>query len=114
VTRQGFGKPEDYGPNAPTTIRALTKALQEARKRGFSMINEAFAPGMTAMAAPVMRKGDPAIGVISIAGPLVRLSEERMLALGPELLAAAAELAVASSASPMFRKQPKLGTREGS
>ena len=114
VNRQGFGEPKDYGPNAPTTIRALTKMLQDARKRGFAMINEVFAPGMTAMAAPVIRKGEPALGVISIAGPLVRLSEKRMLQLGPDLLAAAAELAVASRTSPMFRKQPKLGTREGS
>ena len=36
---------------------------------------------MTAMAAPV-RAAAAAIGVITIAGPLVRLTEERMLALG--------------------------------
>lgn len=107
VTRQGFGAPEQYGPNAPTTIRDLTKILRDGRKRGFSMINEEFAPGMTAMAAPVQRKNEAAIGVISIAGPLVRLTEERMLSLGPDLLAAAAELALASTASPLFSKANK-------
>lgn len=103
VTRQGFGSPEEYGPNAPTTIKALTRMLQEGRKRGFAMINEVFAPGMTAMAAAVQRKGEEAIGVLSIAGPAVRLTEARMLSLGPDLLAAADELALASLASPMFR-----------
>lgn len=102
VSRQGFGKPKDYGPNAPTTIQELLAFLHAGRKRGYAMINEVFAPGMTAMAAPVQRRGYPAIGVISIAGPLVRLSEERMESLGPALLAAATELAAASNASPLF------------
>ncbi|MDO9403028.1 MAG: IclR family transcriptional regulator [Polaromonas sp.] len=104
VARQGFGDPTDYGPKAPTTLKAITKILADDRKRGFSMINEMYAPGMTAMAAPVQRKGEAAIGVITVAGPLVRLSEARMLELGAELKAAATELAVASVASPMFAR----------
>lgn len=102
VSRQGFGKPKDYGPNAPTTIKELLAILHAGRARGYSMINEVFAPGMTAMAAPVQRRGHPAIGVISIAGPLVRLSEKRMQELAPALLSAASELAVASVASTLF------------
>lgn len=102
VARQGFGKPKDYGPNAPTTIKELLGILHAARERGYSMINEVFAPGMTAMAAPVQRRSHPAIGVISIAGPLVRLSEKRMQELGPALLAAASELAMTSVASTLF------------
>ncbi|MBI2768924.1 MAG: IclR family transcriptional regulator [Burkholderiales bacterium] len=104
VARQGFGAPKSYGPNAPTTIKALTRILAEDRKRGFSTINEQYAPGMTAMAAPVQRKGDAAIAVITIAGPAVRLTEARMRELGPVLLKAAHELAIASKASPMFMR----------
>jgi IclR family acetate operon transcriptional repressor len=104
VSKQGFGNPKDYGPKAPTTLKALDKILQADRKRGFSLINEMYSPGMTAMAAPVRRPGQPAIGVITIAGPLMRLTEQRMLELGPELLATASELALASSASPMFSR----------
>jgi DNA-binding IclR family transcriptional regulator len=102
VSRQGFGQPKQYGPNAPTTINALLKFVHAARERGYATINEVFAPGMTAMAAPVMRRVYPAMGVISIAGPLVRLDEARMAKLGPTLLAAASELAAASHASPLF------------
>ena len=104
VSRQGFGAPKDYGPNAPTTVKALAKVLHEDRRRGFSMIIESFAPGMTAMAAPVRRGGGPASGVITIAGPLVRLTAARMIELGPELLIAADELAMSSAASPLFSR----------
>jgi DNA-binding IclR family transcriptional regulator len=104
VTRQGFGQPKQYGPNAPTTISGLLKFVHAARERGYATINEVFAPGMTAMAAPVQRRGYPAMGVISIAGPLVRLDEKRMASLGSTLLAAASELAAASHASPLFNR----------
>ncbi len=96
VSLQGFGSPKEYGPRAPTTFKALWKLLDEDRKRGFSMIVEAYAPGMTAMAAPVRRRGQETTGVITIAGPLLRLSPQRMTQLGRPLIDAADELAVAS------------------
>jgi DNA-binding IclR family transcriptional regulator len=103
VARQGFGAPETYGPKAPTSMKALMPYLNNARKRGFSMIVEVFAPGMTAMSAPVRVRGGKAIGVVTIAGPVFRLTEERMLALGPQLIAIAGEIADASGASPLFK-----------
>lgn len=106
VAKRGFGKPEDYGPNAPTTVKALLSYLQAARERGYSMIVEVFAPGMTAMAAPIRNSHDGAVlGVVTIAGPLVRLTEERMVALGPALLATTTELAMTSSGSALLRKR---------
>jgi IclR family acetate operon transcriptional repressor len=104
ISQQGFGSAKDFGPNAPTTVKQILDILHAGRDRGYAAINEVFAPGMTAMAAPVQKRGYPAIGVISIAGPLVRLDEKRMHALGPALLAAASELAAASSASTLFNK----------
>ena len=56
------------------------------------------------MAAPARLGGGPTTGVITIAGPVVRLTMARMLALGPELLSAADELAMASAASPLFAR----------
>jgi DNA-binding IclR family transcriptional regulator len=104
VSRQGFGQPKQYGPKAPTTVQGLLEFVHAARARGYATINPVFAPGMTAMAAPVQRRNYPAIGVISIAGPAVRLDEKRMKNLGPALLAAAFELAAASNASPLFNR----------
>ncbi len=105
VTRQGFGLPKDYGPRAPTTVKALLGFLHAARVRGYAMIDEVFAPGMAAVAAPVMRR-NTAMGVISIAGPRTRLTQERMHALAPDLLAAAAELGPISSGASLFGRPP--------
>jgi DNA-binding IclR family transcriptional regulator len=104
VARQGFGRPENFGPKAPTTVKALLAHVRAARKRGFSMIVEVFAPAMSAMAAPVAGPHGQTIGVVTIAGPLVRLTEERMLALGPTLQAHAREVAQASRGSALFKK----------
>jgi IclR family acetate operon transcriptional repressor len=70
------------------------------------MISEVFAPAMTAMAAPALRDARTVVGVISIAGPKVRLTEKRMTELGPALLDVAAEFAAASRASTHFRDLP--------
>ncbi|MGQ7248750.1 IclR family transcriptional regulator [Halomonas sp. V046] len=103
VAEQGFGRPEDYGHNAPVTASALIEALAETRARGFAMALETFAPGMHAMAAPVRRGDHSAIGVISIAGPGFRLTEERLVSLGDSLLAVADELAASAPASGLLR-----------
>ena len=108
VALQGFGSPKEFGPQAPTTFKALMKLLDEDRRRGFSTIVEMYSPGMTAMAAPVLRRGQEAVGVITIAGPLQRLTPERMLQLGPALTAAASELAMASSTSPLFAQRARM------
>jgi DNA-binding IclR family transcriptional regulator len=102
VAHQGFGSPRQFGPKAPTTFKALSKVLGEDRKRGFSIIVEQYAPGMSAMAAPVLRRGGAAVGVITVAGPLMRLSEKRMQEFGRPLLDAAAELGMVGATSPLF------------
>ena len=109
VTRQGLGEPANFGPNAPTTIKALLKMLGEHRKRGFSMINEVYAPGMSSMAAVVKRKGEPATGALIVAAPTSRFTEEQMTRLGPRLIRLADELALVGSASPLL-KAGNLGT----
>ena len=109
VTRQGIGSTRHYGPQAPTSIKALLAVLEGHRKRRYSIIRDAYAPGMSAMAAPVRRAGEPATGVIVIAGPSARLTVKRMQSFGAALLAAADELAVTGSASPLL-KSANVGT----
>lgn len=107
LERHGLGSPAQFGPKAPTSIRAVKKYIVEARERGFSMISEVFAPAMSSVGAPIQRKGQPAVGVLTIAGPVVRFTEKRMLSVGALLTNAAADLALASASSPMFAKHSK-------
>jgi len=100
--QQGLGKINDYGPNAPTSLPALLQCIQATRERGFSMTEETYAQGLNAISAPVCLVGQPALGVLTIAGPSFRLPRERMQSLGVELMACAAQLATTSGTSPFF------------
>lgn len=104
IAQQGFGAQNEYGPRAPTTYRELLEYLEQARTRGFSMISDVYSPGMASIAAPIRWQEGPTVGVVSIAGPLMRLTEERMLGLGPRLVKVASELAIISRTSPLFDK----------
>jgi IclR family acetate operon transcriptional repressor len=106
VSRQGFGAPREYGPKAPTTVKAFLGYLHAARVRGYAMIDEVFSLGMASIAAPVQRSGRPATGVISITGPRARMTTEYMQGLVPDLLAMTRDLAATSSASGLFSKPP--------
>lgn len=104
LAKKGIAPAAEQGPKAPATLKAAMACVTATRRRGFSMISEMFAPGMTAMAAPVYGDKNATIGVVTIAGPLVRLTADRMEALGPQLLATADHVARASGASQLFRK----------
>jgi IclR family acetate operon transcriptional repressor len=109
VSHQGLGDPKQYGPNAPTSIKALLKVLDEHRKRGFSIVQEGYAPGMNSMAAVVQKAGELATGVVIVAGPASRLTLSRMSRFGPALMKSASELAMTGNASPLL-KGANVGT----
>lgn len=109
VAKQGLGMPEQFGPAAPTTLQAALDAVHATRERGYSLTTDTYSLGLSAMSAPVRFAGQPAIGVITIAGPTVRFTPERMQSLGPELLSVAAQLAAASGASPFFNLTTETG-----
>lgn len=111
ATRQGLGRPEDYGPKAPRTVQEMMTMVRAARKRGYSVTVDTYTPGLSAMAAVVQPHGREPIGAITIAGPTVRFTEERMKALGPELLEVAAQMAAASGTSPFFQKTAALASK---
>lgn len=102
VEKQGLGKPASFGPKAPASIAAVIKAVRLARRQGFAIASESYAHGLSAIAAPIQREGRGAVGVLAISGPTVRLTDGKMRSLAPDLLAAAADIAAASQASPLF------------
>lgn len=101
VQKQGFGSREAFGPQAPQTPAAFLKLLRAARAKGYAVTVQTYSPWMASMAA-VVRRPDSGeiIGALTIAGPHVRLTEERMHGFAPLLLEAARELSLAAAASP--------------
>ena len=100
VAAEGFGRFGEHGPNAPRTIQSFLKKLQRVRNDGYAMVAESAAVGASAMAAAIVHPSTgSAIGTVSIAGPIFRLSEAKMRELAPRLLTAAAELSRTSVGS---------------
>jgi DNA-binding IclR family transcriptional regulator len=93
VEKQGYGSKEEYGPNAPQTAQAIRRRLREARLLGYVVTQQTFSQWMNAVAAPIRSSLDARVtGTISVAGPFIRLTEERMQQIGPLLLEATKEL----------------------
>jgi DNA-binding IclR family transcriptional regulator len=104
VSKQGLGSAKEFGPNAPESLKELLKALDETRKRGFSLTQETYTAGLNAMAVAVSLTGHLPMGTISIAGPSARLTKEKMLKLSKELISCASQLAAASGASAIMSR----------
>ena len=102
VSREGYGAPSRYGPNAPATPSQLLRALRLARQRGCAVTESTYVPGLSAIAVPIVPRGKGTAGVLAISGPSVRLTADKLHALVPELQAAAADIANASGTSPLF------------
>jgi IclR family acetate operon transcriptional repressor len=109
VSQQGFAKPNDYGPKAPTTPTALLKAIRQARRQGYAIAIDTYAPGLAAISTPIALRGKGTVGVVAISGPSVRLTEAKMQSLVPQLLATAADIANAAGASPLFNRAHGVG-----
>lgn len=73
-----------------TSFEGFFEDIEQIRKRGFAISDQEFEEGINAIAAPICNQP---IASISIAGPAYRLTRERMLELGPSLLATARDIA---------------------
>ncbi len=102
---QGLADRGDCGPAAPTSIKGVMANVRATRKRGYGLTMDVFLPGMSSMAAPVYGGGGEVLAILIIAGPMVRLTEQRMISLAPALMASASELSQLSGVSPMFKQQ---------
>lgn len=106
VTKQGLGDPADYGPAAPATLKALMTQVRATRKRGYAVTVNVFLPAMSSMAAPVYGPKGDVLAMLIVAGPMNRLTEARMEALGQALLDTAEALGRASTVSAVFNRRP--------
>lgn len=102
VERQGLHRP-DLGPNAPRTIEQLLDQIARTRKLGYACVTEAYEIGTSAMATAIRKRGvGQPVGTVSVAGPTLRMTQERMAEIAPWLQASASELGAAAASSPLF------------
>lgn len=100
INRPGFGS------GAPKSFDELMAAINIARHQGYASVRDSYAVGTSAMAIPIMRRATRRpIGTLSVAGPSMRLTHDRMKEIYPWLQSSAKELEAASSSSPLFAAQ---------
>lgn len=112
VARQPPDDRNQTGHNAPKTLSEVQARIDNARAKGWAHVHDSIEEGISAMAAPlIVGEGASVPGVVSIAGPSVQLTAERMEELAPSLLATATELSqLASSFSHELRNLQEAGT----
>ena len=116
VEAQGLGTPDEFGPAAPQTGAEILERVALARQRGYAVAIQTFTDWMSAMAAPLVHPvSDKAIGVVSVAGPVFRLTEARLHEYAPLLLEAVEEISHLIPGSPalMNPAMAALSARQG-
>lgn len=99
-TRHFVGGTNWVGRRVPYETTANGKVLKafarhepsEIRARGFAIAVDELEQGLSAIAAPVLGPDGTAVAALSISGPSIRLTRERIAELAPELTRQAAEV----------------------
>lgn len=76
-----------YTQNTILSPQAFFENIQDARQQGYALSEQEFEEGINAVAAPLLNSRGGPIASISIAGPAYRLTRQRMLEIGPDLVA---------------------------
>ncbi|PWJ85572.1 IclR family transcriptional regulator [Pseudaminobacter salicylatoxidans] len=92
ATMVGRAKLESYTPKTLTDESALARDLSEIRSRGWSVDDEERHPGMRCVAAAIFNEFGEPVGGVSVSGPTVRVTPDRLAEIGPMVCAAAAEV----------------------
>lgn len=108
VLRDGFGTPQQHGSNVLQSVESLLEDLNRTKQQGFGLAWEEAEPGIGAIAVGVpidLEEGTPLIGTVSVAGPVFRLSKERLLEFLPLLQDASQELCELGSLLRFWRHE---------
>jgi hypothetical protein len=82
--------PTEHAARSP---EILLEGLHRTRERGFALAVQEYEIGINAVAAPILDLSQQPIASVSVAGPTYRLTSERMIEIGPAVVAAAREIA---------------------
>lgn len=81
---------QSFTKNTLSRRRQLAADLEDVRARGWSVDDEERYPGMRCVAAAIFNEFAEPVGGISISGPTVRVTPDRLAAIGPVVRDAAA------------------------
>lgn len=81
-----------FTPNTICTIDDLLSELAMVRARGYAVDNEENEPGIICIGAPVCNREGAVISAISVSGPTVRISRERIPKLAKSVMEAASRI----------------------
>jgi DNA-binding IclR family transcriptional regulator len=90
----GAGKktPTARTPHTLTTLSAIKREAELTRKRGFSLDDEEFAPGIRCLAAPVFNSDGTLAAAIGITAATIRFTKDRIPEMAAAVKSAASEL----------------------
>jgi IclR family acetate operon transcriptional repressor len=95
VLERGFSIPARFHRRVITNEASLRAELNATRERGYGLAIEEGAAGTAAIAIPIFNALDTksrAVGAVSVAGPIVRMTPSRIVEMIPDVRAAALEL----------------------
>lgn len=81
-----------FTPHTIIDAERLFEELKEIRGRGWAIDDEERHAGMRCLAAPIFNEFGEAIAGISISGPIVRMSDDKLTELGPVVLDSARQV----------------------
>lgn len=83
---QGLQRAEAMGPNAPKSLRELMERIEQTRARGYGAVHDSYEAGTSAVATLILNHTDRLpVAALSIAGPSVRMNDEKIANLVPLL-----------------------------
>jgi DNA-binding IclR family transcriptional regulator len=93
-------RPTRRTPRTLTQLNEIKREIELTRKRGYSLDDEEFAPGIRCLAAPVYASDGTATAAIGITASTVRFTKDRIPEMAAKVQAAAAELSRLLGYSP--------------
>jgi IclR family acetate operon transcriptional repressor len=106
VERQGLLGNATLGPNAITTMPALTTELARVRRRGFGTARDESEVGAAAVASPIFSDTNrtEVTAALAVIGPTARVSVSDLTKLAPHVIKSAEELSRLVALAPFCRK----------
>jgi DNA-binding IclR family transcriptional regulator len=88
----GTERPTKRTPHTLTALGEIRREIEQTRKRGYSLDDEEFAPGIRCVAAPVYASDGNVAAAIGITASTVRFTKDRVPEMAGKVQSAATEL----------------------